>query len=146
MRSADGKLVVADQDPRITPVGRWLRKLKIDEIPQWFNVLFGDMSMVGPRPFRPTGEDEIAAGGLEMLQIRPGVTGLASIIGGRQFTVPTLIDVARCYARHQSIWLDLKIMLYTPVYIFRGAEATRHLLRRYIDGCDLAEVSADADR
>jgi lipopolysaccharide/colanic/teichoic acid biosynthesis glycosyltransferase len=111
-------------DPRITPVGRVLRKLHIDELPQLWNVLRGDMSLVGPRPERPEFVDPLSRvipGYQERLAVRPGVTGLAQI----QLPADTDVDCVRkklvldqCYVRTASLWLDVRIMLGTVVYLF----------------------------
>lgn len=111
-------------DPRVTRVGKWLRKLSIDELPQLLNVLRGDMSIVGPRPHalqtRVNGElldDVIGEYGLRY-QVKPGITGLAQINGARGELV-TRDDVKRRveydleYIQHWSLWTDLKIILLT---------------------------------
>ena len=110
-------------DPRVMFVGRLLRKFHIDELPQLWNVLRGDMSLVGPRPERPEFVGPLAAqipGYAERLTVRPGVTGLAQI----QLPPDTDIDSVRrklmfdqCYVRTGSIWLDLRIILGTVVYL-----------------------------
>jgi lipopolysaccharide/colanic/teichoic acid biosynthesis glycosyltransferase len=110
-------------DPRVTFVGRILRKLHIDELPQLLNVLRGDMSLVGPRPERPEFVGVLAAkipGYAERLAVRPGVTGLAQI----QLPPDTDLDSVRrklmfdqCYIRTGGIWLDVRIMLGTLVYL-----------------------------
>ena len=110
-------------DSRITPVGRVLRKLHLDELPQLWNVLRGEMSLVGPRPERPEFvaplSREVEAYG-ERHRVRPGVTGLAQIqlppdtdVG----SVRTKIVLDRHYVENASLWLDLRIMLGTGVYL-----------------------------
>jgi lipopolysaccharide/colanic/teichoic acid biosynthesis glycosyltransferase len=111
-------------DPRITPWGRILRRTHLDELPQLFNVLFGEMSLVGPRPERPEFvqplEQALPRYG-ERLQVRPGVTGLA------QIQLPADTDLASVrqklkydlfYVEHYSFWLDLRLMLGTGLKMF----------------------------
>jgi lipopolysaccharide/colanic/teichoic acid biosynthesis glycosyltransferase len=117
-------------DPRVTPVGRVLRKLHVDELPQLLNVLRGDMSLVGPRPERPefVGPlSEAIPGYKQRLAVRPGVTGLAQI----QLPADTDVDCVRkklvldqCYVQSRSLWLDARIMLGTVVYLFGFPFAT----------------------
>jgi lipopolysaccharide/colanic/teichoic acid biosynthesis glycosyltransferase len=100
------------KDPRITRVGRFLRKTSLDELPQFFNVLRGDMALVGPRP---TSFDATTyrLWHTARLEVKPGITGLWQI-GGRnelQFDDRLRLDIA--YVRHQSLWLDLRILIRT---------------------------------
>lgn len=120
-------------DPRVTPVGRILRKSSLDELPQLFNVLKGDMSLVGPRPHVPG----MLAGGMlyEVLtpyyfqrhMMRPGVTGLAQVSGYRGSTVAPLSAIERLdydlqYITRWSLWLDLLIIMRTATReFFRGS-------------------------
>lgn len=110
-------------DPRITPVGRVLRKLHLDELPQLWNVLLGDMSLVGPRPERPEFVkplSEAIPGYGERHLVRPGVTGLAQIQlpSDTDFeSVRTKLVLDQCYVGSGSIWLDLRVMLGTVVYL-----------------------------
>lgn len=112
---------VDDPDKYITRVGRVLRKLSLDELPQLFNVLKGDMSLVGPRPLIPN-EEEIHTmrDRFGVYCVRPGVTGLAQI-NGRDLVSPA--DKVRWdvrYVEHISFWLDVKILLATVPKIFGG--------------------------
>ncbi|HVL11220.1 MAG TPA: sugar transferase [Gemmata sp.] len=121
--AATGAAWCAKRDPRVTPVGRVLRKLHLDELPQLWNVLRGDMSLVGPRPERPEFVGPLSAaipGYAERLAVRPGVTGLAQI----QLPADTDVECVRrklvldqCYVRAGSLWLDLRILLGTAVYL-----------------------------
>lgn len=121
--SKSGPLWSAKRDSRVTPFGRILRSTHIDELPQLWNVLRGEMSLVGPRPERPeiavTLEEVIPCYG-DRLQVRPGLTGLAQV----QLPPDTsLADVRRkltCdlyYIRHADIWLDLRILASTVSYV-----------------------------
>ncbi len=111
------------KDPRVTPVGRILRKLHLDELPQLWNVLAGDMSLVGPRPERPEFVkplSEAIPGYAERHLVRPGVTGLAQIQLPADTdieSVRTKLVLDRCYIGAGSLWLDLRIMLGTAVYL-----------------------------
>lgn len=114
----------AKGDPRITPLGRFLRNTSLDELPQFLNVLFGDMSVVGPRPHVPALNRRYAGEIGEMMRrhyVKPGITGLAQISGARGET-RTTEDMRRRvnydleYLRRWSLWLDLKIIAYTVLF------------------------------
>ncbi|MGE3979002.1 MAG: sugar transferase, partial [Nitrospira sp.] len=123
------------QDPRITRIGRILRKFKLDELPQLFNVLVGDMSFVGPRPEVPRYVERSRSEFLEVLTVRPGITDLASLRyideaallayssnpeEEYQLNVlPEKLRLAKLYIRHMSLWLDLAIVLQTLLHIAR---------------------------
>jgi len=108
-------------DPRVTPLGRFLRKTHLDELPQLWNVLCGHMSMVGPRPERPKIVQDLQRDVphyLDRLHVRPGITGLA------QVQLPADTDVASVrrklaydlyYIRHMGVWLDLRLMACTAI-------------------------------
>ena len=109
-------------DPRITKVGRILRKTSLDELPQLINVLKGDMSLVGPRP-TSFGSDTYDLWQTERLDVMPGVTGLWQIIGRgeTEFSERLRLDIA--YIERRSIWFDIQILLHTVLAVFsqRGA-------------------------
>ena len=103
-------------DPRVTKVGSFIRKTRIDELPQLFNVLKGDMSLIGPRPERPmfTAQfNEEIPGFIDRLQVRPGITGWAQVNGGYDITPREKLELDRYYINNISFWLDLKIILKT---------------------------------
>jgi lipopolysaccharide/colanic/teichoic acid biosynthesis glycosyltransferase len=112
------------RDPRVTRVGRLLRKTSLDELPQLVNVLKGEMSLVGPRPV-PTYE---VAGyqtwHCERLAALPGITGLWQIKGRGRVTFEEMIRMDIDYVRNRSLWLDIKILVFTipAVLSGRGAE------------------------
>lgn len=101
-------------DPRITPVGRFLRKTSIDELPQLFNVIKGEMSLVGPRPPLPYEAEKYQSWHLRrILRARPGITGLWQVEGRSATSFDDMVRLDLRYIRAQSIWQDLKILLKT---------------------------------
>jgi len=111
-------------DKRITWVGRFLRKSSLDELPQFINVLRGDMSLVGPRPAIPY---EVSAyrpwHRRRVLEAKPGITGLWQIEGRSRVTFDDMVRMDLRYAKNWSLWLDLKILLRTPVAVLKGSGA-----------------------
>jgi lipopolysaccharide/colanic/teichoic acid biosynthesis glycosyltransferase len=111
-------------DPRITRVGRWLRRLSIDEIPQLWNVLRGEMSLVGPRPEMPFVVAEYSEIERQRLTVKPGLTGLWQISADRAFRIHDNIQYDLYYVEQRSFTLDLAILLVTPlVLLARGRAA-----------------------
>jgi len=107
-------------DPRITRVGRFLRVASLDELPQLFNVLKGEMSLVGPRPDMPLSVEGYTEFERQRLKVLPGITGLWQISGRADLTVRQMFELDARYVNQQSLWLDLKIFLKTiPVVISR---------------------------
>ncbi len=110
-----------EDDPRITPVGRWMRKYSLDELPQLFNVLRGEMSLVGPRPWALYDALRINGNGKRRLQSLPGVTGAWQV--SARSTMLDLDAVTECdlsYLRDWSLWSDLKILLMTVPKVLSG--------------------------
>jgi exopolysaccharide biosynthesis polyprenyl glycosylphosphotransferase len=106
-------------DPRVTPLGHWLRRTSLDELPQLFNVLRGDLSLVGPRPIVP---DEIAKYGpasAAILRVSPGVTGLWQVSGRSDLDYAERVRLDMDYITHWSIWLDLRILAATLPAVLR---------------------------
>jgi lipopolysaccharide/colanic/teichoic acid biosynthesis glycosyltransferase len=120
---ADGPVFKMRDDPRITPVGRILRKSSIDELPQLFNVLKGEMSLVGPRPAVPEEVDEYEYYQLGRLDAVPGITGLQQVNGRSDIDFKRWVELDLQYIAEQSLLTDIKILLKTiPAVIFgRGA-------------------------
>jgi lipopolysaccharide/colanic/teichoic acid biosynthesis glycosyltransferase len=126
---ASGPVWASKDDTRVTRLGRILRKTRIDEVPQFFNVLVGDMALVGPRPERPTFVQELSTrveGYTDRLQVKPGITGLAQVEGGYDTAVSSVVekvgyDVA--YIRSMSVWNDLKILGKTVRVVLTGKGA-----------------------
>ena len=101
------------EDPRITPIGKFLRRSSLDELPQLVNVLFGDMSLVGPRPIVP--EETIRYGEFmkDVISVRPGLTGLWQVSGRNNLSYKRRIELDFCYAKNRSLILDLRIIIRT---------------------------------
>jgi lipopolysaccharide/colanic/teichoic acid biosynthesis glycosyltransferase len=107
-------------DARVTPVGRLLRKASLDELPQLFNVLKGDMSLVGPRPSMPYEVDAYKTWHLRRLEVLPGITGLAQIRGRSSLTFRDIVRIDIEYIERRSLLLDLKILLRTLPVVISG--------------------------
>ncbi|HEX9840944.1 MAG TPA: sugar transferase [Anaerolineales bacterium] len=109
-------------DPRITPIGRFLRKTSLDELPQLFNVLRGEMSLVGPRP-TSFGPETYQLWHTERLDVMPGMTGLWQIIGRAHLEFDDRLRLDIAYIERASIWLDINILVRTVLAVFqqRGA-------------------------
>lgn len=107
-------------DTRITRTGRWLRRLSLDELPQLWNVLMGDMSLVGPRPAIPYEVEAYADWHLKRLQAKPGLTGLWQVSARSASDFDDMVRLDIAYAAQSSLLLDLKIMLQTPLVMLRG--------------------------
>lgn len=121
-----GPVLATQDDPRITLVGRFLRKTRIDELPQLMNILKGNMSFVGPRPERPVFVKEFKEkipSYVERFRIKPGITGLAQVSGSYATTPRNKLKYDLIYTYHQSLFLDLKILLHTLKVVLTGRGA-----------------------
>ena len=107
-------------DPRITPVGRVLRRLSLDELPQLWNVVRGEMSVVGPRPTLRYQVEQYTPRQLRRLEVKPGITGWAQVHGRAALPWAERIELDVWYVEHRSPWLDLTILLKTPLALFGG--------------------------
>jgi lipopolysaccharide/colanic/teichoic acid biosynthesis glycosyltransferase len=107
-------------DARVTRVGQFLRRTKLDELPQLVNVLLGDMSLVGPRPDIPIQVERYNDRDRQRLTVRPGLTGLAQVSGNINLTWAQRIELDRWYVRHRSLRLDLAILAHTLPILWRG--------------------------
>ena len=120
MNEREGVLFKISNDPRITRLGRFLRKYSIDELPQFFNVLRGDMSIVGPRPPLASEVKEYKLNHLRRLDVMPGVTGLWQVQGRQDPSFDSYISLDVTYIENWSIWLDLKIIGRTIGVVLAG--------------------------
>ena len=119
----DGPIFKIKKDPRVTPFGRFLRKYSLDEMPQLFNVIKGDMSLVGPRPFPIEQIEKEDLRQLQRLEVRPGITGLWQIRGRSDISFDRLVKWDIWYINNWSFWLDLKILLQTIPVVLKGRGA-----------------------
>ncbi len=118
----DGPLWACDNDPRCTKVGRFLRKCRLDELPQMWNIFIGQMSVVGPRPEREYFYNEFEtyiSGFKNRLVVKPGLTGLAQVNGGYDLEPEEKIIYDMTYIKTRNLWLDFKIILKTVLVIFK---------------------------
>jgi exopolysaccharide biosynthesis polyprenyl glycosylphosphotransferase len=120
MNERDGVLFKISNDPRITKVGRFLRKYSLDELPQFFNVLKGDMSVVGPRPPIASEVKEYKLSHLRRLDVTPGVTGLWQVQARQDPSFDNYISLDVTYIENWSMWLDIKIIGRTIAVVFAG--------------------------
>jgi lipopolysaccharide/colanic/teichoic acid biosynthesis glycosyltransferase len=122
--SADGQKPVfkIQNDPRITPIGRFLRKTSLDEIPQFINVLMGDMSLVGPRPSIPYEVEQYDLWHRRrVLEVKPGITGLWQVEGRSSLTFDNMVRLDLQYIKRCSFFLDMKLLIKTPFMLVKGA-------------------------
>jgi len=118
------KVFKITNDKRITPLGKILRKMSLDELPQFFNVLKGEMSLTGPRPPIPYELEKYDSWHLRrVLEIKPGITGLWQVVGRSSTTFDEMVRLDLQYATNWSIWLDIKILLKTPWVLVAGRGA-----------------------
>jgi len=121
-----GPALSSTHDPRITPFGRFMRKTRLDELPQFFNVLIGEMSIVGPRPERQFFIDQIvqkAPHYKHLHKVRPGITSWGQVKYGYAETVDQMVQRLKydvIYIENMSLLVDLKIMIYTALIVIQG--------------------------
>ena len=119
----DGPVFKAPGDPRVTPIGRFLRRSSLDELPQLLNVLKGEMSLVGPRPPIPQEVEHYEPWQRRRLAMKPGITCLWQISGRSDLDFATWMELDLAYIDHWSLWLDLKILVLTMPAVFSGRGA-----------------------
>ena len=119
---SDGLLFKVHDDPRVTDIGRFLRRMSLDELPQLWNVLRGEMSLVGPRPL-PVDADAFEGDARRRLRVRPGITGLWQVSGRSDLAWSETVALDMHYVDHWSLGLDLMILARTPATVLRGRGA-----------------------
>src|SRR5215510_1829197 len=110
-------------DPRITPIGRAIRKLSLDEVPQLLNVLRGEMSLVGPRMIAPEELEKFQEARWIFLHMKPGLTGYWQVFGRQEVSYAKRVEMEIFYVQNWSLLLDLKLLIKTPLRVLRGAGA-----------------------
>ncbi|MDP2710644.1 MAG: exopolysaccharide biosynthesis polyprenyl glycosylphosphotransferase [Solirubrobacteraceae bacterium] len=115
--------LLLDHDPRITAAGRFLRRTSIDELPQLWNVLRGDMSLVGPRPMPPSVHEHITGWGAQRLDLTPGLTGLWQVLGRTAIPFEEMVKLDYLYAANWSLWYDVRLLIRTLPAVVRGRGA-----------------------
>lgn len=119
----DGPIFKMESDPRVTPIGAFLRKFSLDEMPQMIHVLTGKMSLVGPRPPLPREVMFYSDGEMERLSVKPGLTCYWQIQGRSDLDFETWMELDRKYIEEMSFWTDLKILAKTPIAVLSGRGA-----------------------
>jgi exopolysaccharide biosynthesis polyprenyl glycosylphosphotransferase len=122
-QSMDPNWLHLADDPRITRVGKWLRLTSLDELPQLWNVLRGEMSLVGPRPLIESEDSMIGGWGRSRLDLTPGLTGVWQVLGRTNIPFEEMVKLDYLYVTNWSLWTDIRLLLRTPVAVFtrRGA-------------------------
>ncbi len=123
-RNPDGSAYTGEDDPRVTWIGRFLRRTSLDELPQLFNVLRGDMSLVGPRPDQVDQIRFYTETEKRKLNVKPGITGLAQISGRNNISWDRRKTLDVEYVDRQSFWLDLRILAQTIPYVLLRKDVT----------------------
>jgi exopolysaccharide biosynthesis polyprenyl glycosylphosphotransferase len=118
--NGDRKIFKMSQDPRVTRIGAWLRRTSLDELPQIFNVLRGDMSLVGPRPPIVYEIEHYQPWHMERLKVTPGLTGLWQVSGRSSVPFEEMVRLDVHYINHWSLWMDLRILLKTVPVVLQG--------------------------
>ncbi|NRG29569.1 sugar transferase [Bacillus circulans] len=123
LNEVSGAMFKMKDDPRVTKIGKYIRKTSVDELPQLFNVLRGDMSLVGPRPPLPREVAEYSAYDKQRLLVTPGCTGLWQVSGRSNVSFSEMVELDLKYIKERSIFFDLKIILKTVLLLFGSKNA-----------------------
>lgn len=118
--SAHPAWLLLEHDPRITRVGRFLRRTSLDELPQLWNVLRGEMSLVGPRPMTPDVDEHISGWGRRRLDLTPGITGLWQVLGRTNIAFEEMVKLDYLYVTNWSLWQDIRLLIHTLPAAIRG--------------------------
>ena len=118
-QAAAGFFKIAD-DPRITRIGRVLRRTNLDELPQLLNVLRGEMSLVGPRPLIPQEDERVVGWHRRRLELTPGITGHWQVLGSSRVPLDEMVAIDYLYVANWSLWTDLKLLLRTIPHVLTG--------------------------
>jgi exopolysaccharide biosynthesis polyprenyl glycosylphosphotransferase len=118
-KSVDPDWLIIDDDPRVTRVGRFLRRSSLDELPQLWSVLKGEMSMVGPRPLSERDDEGVRGWGRHRLDLVPGLTGHWQVLGRTTIPFREMIEIDYAYVTNWSLWLDLKLLIRTVPAVLR---------------------------
>ncbi len=121
--TATGPIFKIKDDPRITRIGKFLRRTSLDELPQLFNVIKGEMSLVGPRPPIPSEVDRYGVNELKRLEINQGMTGLWQVSGRSELSFEDMVKLDIYYIENWSLWLDIKILLKTLPVVLKAKGA-----------------------
>jgi lipopolysaccharide/colanic/teichoic acid biosynthesis glycosyltransferase len=122
-RSQDPHWLLLDRDPRVTRLGSWLRRTSLDELPQLFNVLKGEMSLVGPRPIIESEDRQLEGWRRNRVDLTPGLTGMWQVLGRTSIPFEEMIKLDYLYVTNWSLWTDVRLILLTgsAVRTRRGA-------------------------
>jgi lipopolysaccharide/colanic/teichoic acid biosynthesis glycosyltransferase len=118
-KSAHPVWLLLDHDPRVTRVGRLLRHASFDELPQLWNVIRGDMSLVGPRPMPLSVDEHISGWGRRRLDLTPGITGLWQVLGRTNIPFEEMVKLDYLYVTNWSLWQDIRLLIHTLPAVLR---------------------------
>jgi sugar transferase EpsL len=123
--AADSASALSTDAERLTPLGRWLRRTSLDELPQLWHVITGEMSLVGPRPLLPQYLDRYTAVQRRRHESKPGITGWAQVQGRNSLSWERKFELDVWYVDHRSFWLDVRILLATAATVFRARNTSQ---------------------
>ncbi|MGH2884886.1 MAG: sugar transferase, partial [Solirubrobacteraceae bacterium] len=121
--SSDAGWLKLDHDPRVTRVGHWLRRLSLDELPQLWNVVRGEMSLVGPRPLITAEDEHVQSWARGRLDLTPGITGYWQVLGRTRIPFEEMVKLDYLYVMNWSLWEDVRLMLRTLPVVIAGRGA-----------------------